>query len=77
MGWWHDYKARWEARQKRRVIARLRGHMAAFGVPVDDFTDKEIERGVIAYSRMVGQAGISTQEAIDAMRVLSRAAGAH
>ena len=55
-----------EARQA--AITRIREHYAKLGIPLDELSDRQIELGVRQLAFAAREAGMSKEEATDAMR---------
>jgi hypothetical protein len=51
----------------KRVVKKIRGHLAALGWDVSSLTDEEIERGTLQLSKAVGKFGVSTKDVLQAL----------
>jgi hypothetical protein len=54
---------------KTAVIAKIREHYSARGIPLDDLSDRDIEQGVRQLAYAAREAGTGSKEAEDAMRM--------
>lgn len=54
-------------RRRANPVLRIREHHVALGFPLDDLTDEEIEKGVIAFGRLIASAGVTVEGAAKAM----------
>jgi hypothetical protein len=59
---------------KQAVIARIREHYAALGIPLDALSDRDIEYGVRQLASAAREAGTGSKEATEAMRAAVEAA---
>jgi len=50
------------------VIAKIREHYAALGIPLDELSDRQIELGVRQLASATRDAGMTPDEATEAMR---------
>lgn len=66
-----------EARRRRAVIRRLRGHLAFFGCNTSGLSDDELERvlvdGMERAGKAIRQAGLTMDEAARSLAALGRA----
>jgi hypothetical protein len=53
---------------RKAAIAKIRAHYANLGIPLDDLSDRQIELGVRQLAHAAREAGMSKEEATDAMR---------
>jgi hypothetical protein len=53
---------------RKATIAKIRAHYANLGIPLDDLSDRQIELGVRQLAHAAREAGMSKEEATDAMR---------
>jgi hypothetical protein len=60
--------------EKQAVIARIREHYGALGIPLDALSDREIELGVRQLADAAREAGTGSKEATEAMRQAAEAA---
>jgi hypothetical protein len=56
------------AEARKAAIAKIRAHYANLGIPLDDLSDRQIELGVRQLAHAAREAGMSKEEATDAMR---------
>ena len=59
---------------KQAVIARIRDHYAALGIPLDALSDRDIEHGVRQLASAAREAGTDKEAATEAMRAAVEAA---
>lgn len=54
----------WEPKPKtkRQTVAEIRGHLAAFGCPVEGLSDEEIEAGCVRLGEAAVRFGLSFAE---------------
>jgi hypothetical protein len=62
-----------EREERRLAIATIRSNLAAMGIPVDDFTDEQIEEGVKRFGDLASMAAISSEEAMQGLSAIARA----
>lgn len=60
--WTQRFAVAVERHRKRRAFARIRAHMAFFGVDVRDLTDEQIEESHRLAAEAIRQTGISAEE---------------
>ncbi len=65
-------KRRWQIYRKRRCIAHIRGHFLWFGFNLNDYSDKEIEQGIIKAAKLWALSGLTTEEAIKAFAIMGK-----
>lgn len=53
---------------KTELIARIRAHYAALGIPLDALSDREVELGVRQLAAAAREAGTGSEGATEAMR---------
>ncbi len=53
---------------RRATIAKIRAHYAKLGIPLDDLSDRQIELGVRQLAHAAREAGMTGEEATEAMR---------
>ena len=53
---------------RRAAIARIREHYARLGISLDELSDRDIELGVRQLAHAAREAGMSSDEATEAMR---------
>jgi hypothetical protein len=53
---------------RRATIAKIRAHYANLGIPLDDLSDRQIELGVRQLAHAAREAGMTGDEATEAMR---------
>jgi len=56
------------AEKRKATIAKIRAHYASLGIPLDELSDRQIELGVRQLAAAAREAGMSKEEAADAMR---------
>jgi hypothetical protein len=56
------------AETRRATIAKIREHYAKLGIPLDDLSDRQIELGVRQLAHAAREAGMTGDEATEAMR---------
>jgi hypothetical protein len=56
------------AETRRATIAKIREHYAKLGIPLDELSDRQIELGVRQLAHAAREAGMSGDEATEAMR---------
>ena len=62
----------WDNLPFRSPYERLRRNLAAMGfAEALDMTDEELEEGAVRMAEIVGQAGVTTKQAIQAMKEIS------
>ena len=71
--WWHGYPPR--PRTKAEVIAAIRAHFAAMGLPLDDLTDEEIEAEHACLLQLLPFSGATMDPARRAFRRQERPGG--
>lgn len=54
--------------RRKATIAKIRAHYASLGIPLDELSDRQIELGVRQLAAAAREAGMSKEEAADAMR---------
>ena len=53
---------------RRATIAKIRAHYANLGIPLDELSDRQIELGVRQLAHAAREAGMTGEEATEAMR---------
>ena len=53
---------------RRATIAKIRAHYAKLGIPLDDLSDRQIELGVRQLAHAAREAGMTGEDATEAMR---------
>ena len=53
---------------RRATIAKIRAHYAKLGIPLDDLSDRQIELVVRQLAHAAREAGMTGEEATEAMR---------
>ena len=53
---------------RRATIAKIREHYAKLGIPLDELSDRQIELGVRQLAHAAREAGMTGDEATEAMR---------
>lgn len=53
---------------KKAAIAKIRAHYADLGIPLDELSDRQIELGVRQLAAAAREAGMTQDEAREAMR---------
>lgn len=53
---------------RRETIAKIRAHYANLGIPLDELSDRQIELGVRQLAHAAREAGMTGDEATEAMR---------
>jgi hypothetical protein len=53
---------------RRATIAKIRAHYANLGIPLDELSDRQIELGVRQLAHAAREAGMTGDEATEAMR---------
>ncbi len=61
--------------KRAAVVARIREHYKALGIPLDELSDRQIELGVRQLAVAAREAGMSNGEATEAMRKAVESAG--
>jgi hypothetical protein len=56
------------AETRRAAIARIREHYAKLGIPLDELSDRQIELGVRQLAHAAREAGMTGDQATEAMR---------
>lgn len=56
------------AARNQAVIAKIREHYAGLGIPLDELSDRQIELGVRQLASATRDAGMTPDEATEAMR---------
>jgi hypothetical protein len=56
------------ADSRRATIAKIRNHYANLGIPLDELSDRQIELGVRQLAHAAREAGMTGEEATEAMR---------
>jgi hypothetical protein len=56
------------AETRRATIAKIREHYAKLGIPLDELSDRQIELGVRQLAHAAREAGMTGEEATEAMR---------
>jgi hypothetical protein len=56
------------AEAKKAAIQKIREHYASKGIPLDDLSDRQVETGVRQLAFAAREAGMSAEEATEAMR---------
>jgi hypothetical protein len=64
--WWSNWR-------KRRAMRMLRDNAAFFGVDLNNLSDEEIEKSVVAATKALPTLGLSMEEADEAFRRFGRA----
>jgi len=54
------------------AVATIRSNLAAMGIPVDDFTDEQIEEAVKRFGDLASMAAISSEEAMQGLSAVAR-----
>ena len=62
------------AEAKKAAIVKIREHYAANGIPLDDLSDRQVELGVRQLAFAAREAGMSSDDATEAMRKAVEAA---
>ncbi|KKN36943.1 hypothetical protein LCGC14_0768660 [marine sediment metagenome] len=65
-------RAWWQKRQRREALARVRRELSFWGVDTTEFTDAELEEGILAIQRAVKASGIRAEEATNSMNRMMR-----
>lgn len=60
-----------EERKRKTVLKSIRNHMAFFGFDMSEITDEQIYERAITTAKLVRLAGVTTQQASDAIRQLA------
>lgn len=63
-------------RRRQRQLRKLRDNLRALGYPIDDYTDDEIERGVVRFGELAEAVKLSTPEVARALEAMATAAPA-
>ena len=68
---WHQTRAGMDDLARHGLaMSEIRFHLAAFGFPMDDVSDAQIEAAVVRFARLAAASGCSWNEAIHHLAIL-------
>jgi len=62
---------RFGKRTKADILSDIRGHFMSLGYDMSQFTDEQIEIGLLEFSRVYARSGITVAEAMQAMKTVA------